>query len=181
MMRRSGKFYRKNEEEVMRSLGLEPTKNSGSGWIEKEDGQSENVICQLKSTDANSIRFKLEDWQTLEYNAGVSKKLPVFALQFLQTGDVFLLVRPDDLKAAARFLETGDYNAPETVCEAGEGKAQRSSEKTLRTTSDIMAEAAGYITSGLTFPNSMVNTAKSARDAYMKEQEAKWRKEKSAL
>lgn len=180
-MRRSGRFYRKNEEEVMRSLGLQPTKGSGSGWVEKEDGQSESVICQLKSTDATSIRFKLQDWETLEYNAGVSKKLPVFALQFLQTGDVFLLVRPDDLKAAARLLETGDYKAPEVVCEAVESEAQRSSEKTLKTTSEIMAEAAGYITAGLTFPNSMVTTAKLARDAYMKEQEEKWRKERSAL
>lgn len=160
-MKRSGKFYRKNEEEVMRSLGLQPTKGSGSGWIEKEDGQSENVICQLKSTDASSIRFKLEDWQTLEYNAGVSKKLPVFALQFLQTGDVFLLVRPDDLKAAARFLETGDYKAPETVCDAGDGKAQRSSEGLSSTLA--------------------VRSADAARDAYMKEQEERWRKEKSAL
>jgi hypothetical protein len=177
MMKRSGRFYRKNEEEVMRSLGLKHTKGSGSGWIEKEDGQSENVICQLKSTDASSIRFKLEDWQTLEYNAGVSKKLPVFALQFLQTNDVFLLVRPDDLKAAARLLETGDYNAPETVCDVGDGEAQMTSEKTSR----VIAEAAGYITTGLTFSNAMVSTAKSARDAYMQEQEAKWRKEKSAL
>ena len=57
-MKRSGKFYRRNEEDVMRRLGLEPTKNSGSGWIEKEDGQSEHVICQLKSTDAQSISIK---------------------------------------------------------------------------------------------------------------------------
>lgn len=176
-MKRSGKFYRKNEEEVMRSLGLQPTKGSGSGWIEKEDGQSENVICQLKSTDASSIRFKLEDWQTLEYNAGVSKKLPVFALQFLQTGDVFLLVRPDDLKAAARLLETGDYKAPEVVCDTIESEAQRSSEKT----SEIMARAAENIKAGLPLPKSMVTTAKLARDAYMQEQEAKWRREKSAL
>jgi hypothetical protein len=28
-MKRSGKFYRKNEAEVMRDLGLKPTKNSG--------------------------------------------------------------------------------------------------------------------------------------------------------
>ena len=27
-MKRSGKFYRKNEAEVMRALGLKPTKNS---------------------------------------------------------------------------------------------------------------------------------------------------------
>ena len=32
-MLRSGKFYRRNEAEVMKSLGLKPTKNSGSGWI----------------------------------------------------------------------------------------------------------------------------------------------------
>lgn len=51
-MKRSGKFYRKNEAEVMESLGLKPTKNSGSGWVEKEDGQSDEIICQLKSTDA---------------------------------------------------------------------------------------------------------------------------------
>ena len=50
--KRSFKFYRQNEAEVMKSLGLKPTKNSGSGWIEKEDGQNDYIICQLKSTDA---------------------------------------------------------------------------------------------------------------------------------
>ena len=160
-MRRSGKFYRKNEEEVMRSLGLQPTKGSGSGWVEKEDGQSENVICQLKSTDATSIRFKLQDWETLEYNAGVSKKLPVFALQFLQTGDVFLLVRPDDLKAAARLLETGEYEAPEVVCDLVGSIAQTSSEG-----------LSGAL---------QVKSAEAARAAYMEEQSARWRREKSAL
>ena len=38
MTRRSGKFYSKNEKEIMRRFGLKPTKASGSGWIEKEDG-----------------------------------------------------------------------------------------------------------------------------------------------
>lgn len=33
MPNRDFKFYRKNEEEVMKSLGLKPTKNSGSGWV----------------------------------------------------------------------------------------------------------------------------------------------------
>ena len=67
-MKRTTKFYRKNEEEVMESLGLKPTKNSGSGWIEKEDGQSDNVICQLKSTDAQSIKVNQKDLRMLEYN-----------------------------------------------------------------------------------------------------------------
>lgn len=33
MAKRSGKWYRKNEAEIMRDLGLRPTINSGSGWI----------------------------------------------------------------------------------------------------------------------------------------------------
>lgn len=33
MPKRSTKFYRKNEVEVMTSLGMKATKNSGSGWV----------------------------------------------------------------------------------------------------------------------------------------------------
>lgn len=97
-MKRSGKFYRKNEEEVMKLLGFMPTKNSGSGWIEKEDGQSEDAICQLKSTDAQSIKVNLQDLHTLDYNAEVSHKVPVFAIQFLSSNEVFLVVRPENLE-----------------------------------------------------------------------------------
>lgn len=96
--KRSGKFYRKNEREVMKILGFEPTPNSGSGWIVKEDGQNENAICQLKSTDANSIKIDKKDIEVLEYNALVSHKIPVFAIQFLNTNEVFLLVRPEHIK-----------------------------------------------------------------------------------
>lgn len=109
MMKRSGKFYRKNEAEVMKSLGLNPTKNSGSDWIEKEDGQSENVICQLKSTDAESIRLHKKDFDVLNYNAAVAHKLPVFAIQFIQSNEVYLLVKPDLLQEVAQYIETGEY------------------------------------------------------------------------
>lgn len=103
--KRSGKFYRKNEAEVMKSLGLKPTKNSGSGWIEKEDGQSEEIICQLKSTDAQSIRINKADIDTLIYNSLVVHKLPVFAIQFLSTNEVFLLVRPEDISEVSQSLK----------------------------------------------------------------------------
>ena len=96
--KRSGKFYRKNEREVMKSLGFEPTPNSGSGWIVKEDGQNEDAVCQLKSTDAKSIRIDQKDIEILEYNALVAHKIPVFAIKFLNTNEVFLLVRPEHLK-----------------------------------------------------------------------------------
>lgn len=110
-MKRSGKFYRKNEAEVMKALGLKPTKNSGSGWVEKEDGQSDDVICQLKSTDANSIKVNKKDLDVLSYNAAVAHKLPVFAIQFLQSNEVYLLVKPEMLCEAAKYIETGEYES----------------------------------------------------------------------
>lgn len=115
-MKRSGKFYRKNEREVMEQLGLKPTVNSGSGWIEKEDGQNDQLICQLKSTDASSIRVKLDDIRTLQYNAQTVHKLPVFAIQFLQSNEVFLLVSPADLQEVAKYIETGRVEIP-VFCE----------------------------------------------------------------
>ena len=104
---RSFKFYRKNEEEVMKSLGLKPTKNSGSGWIEKEDGQNDYVICQLKSTDAQSIKVNQKDIRTLEKNAMIEHKIPMFAIQFLNTGEVWLMLKPDDLPDSAEYILTG--------------------------------------------------------------------------
>lgn len=110
-MKRSGKFYRKNEAEVMKALGLKPTKNSGSGWVEKEDGQSDDVICQLKSTDAQSIKVNKKDLDVLSYNAAVAHKLPVFAIQFLQSNEVYLLIKPEMLCEAAKYIETGEYES----------------------------------------------------------------------
>ncbi len=110
-MKRSGKFYRKNEAEIMRLLGLEPTKNSGSGWVEKEDGQSENLICQLKSTDANSIKVNKKDLDVLSYNAAVAHKLPVFTIQFLQSNEVYLIIKPEELCDIAKYIKTGKYES----------------------------------------------------------------------
>lgn len=114
MQKRSGKWYRKNEADVMRRLGLEPTKNSGSGWVEKEDGQSDDVICQLKSTDASSIRVVKKDLDTLQYNANVAHKLPVFVVQFLQSDEVYLVLKPEVLEEVAQYLQTGEVARAET-------------------------------------------------------------------
>lgn len=108
-MKRSGKFYRRNEEDIMKMLGLKPTKNSGSGWIEKEDGQNDEVICQLKSTDNNSIKVSKKDLDVLNYNAGVTHKLPVFAIQFIQSNEVYLIMKPEVLSEVTRYLETGEH------------------------------------------------------------------------
>lgn len=115
MPKRSTRFYRKNEEEVMNSLGLKPTKNSGAGWIEKEDGQNDFVICQLKSTDNQSIKVNQKDIRILEKNARVSHKLPMFAIQFLNTGEVWLMAKPEDFTEVAKYIETGECEKPETI------------------------------------------------------------------
>lgn len=112
MPRRSTKFYRRNEEEVMRELGLNPTVNSGAGWVEKEDGQNDHLIAQLKSTDAASISIRLRDIEVLEANAQISHKVPVFVIQFLGTGDVFIMARPADMKEVVTYMDTGDCQRP---------------------------------------------------------------------
>lgn len=103
-MKRSGKFYRKNEAEVMKELGLQPTPNSGSGWIIKEDGQNDYLICQLKSTDAQSIKINQKDIRTLEKNAITAHKIPIFCIQYLNTGECWLMAKPEDFIEVANIL-----------------------------------------------------------------------------
>lgn len=112
MPKRSGKFYRQNEAEVMKRLGFKPTKNSGSGWIEKEDGQNDFLIAQLKSTDAMSIRIQQKDINILEENAAVAHKVPCFVIQFLNNGDVFVMARPSDFPQVAQYMDTGACQLP---------------------------------------------------------------------
>lgn len=131
----------------MRSLGLMPTKNSGSGWVEKEDGQSDEVICQLKSTDAESIRINLLDWDTLNRNAAVAHKTPVFCIQFLKTNTVLLACEPQHLQELAEYINTGkapqrfeDFLGVETKTleqtDSITGKVVRSSENARKAFND---------------------------------------------
>ena len=134
MTKRSTKFYRKNEAEVMQKLGLKPTKNSGAGWVEKEDGQNDYLIAQLKSTDAQSIKVNLRDIEVMEANAIIAHKVPVFVIQFLSTDDVFIMARPSDMKHVVDYIDTGvcqiptdDFNL--TECKKPKVATIRSSER----------------------------------------------------
>lgn len=154
--KRSGKWYRNNEAKLMKMLGLEPTPNSGSGWIVKEDGQSENVICQLKSTDAYSIKVVLNDLQKLEYNAIVAHKIPVFAIQFIQNDDIYLLVKPSNLSDLAHYINTGENNSKvEMPIDVGEDELEETE----------------------TCPVKTIRSSSSARESFRKEYQKKFRKE----
>lgn len=154
MNKRSTKFYRKNEEEVMKAIGLKPTKNSGAGWIEKEDGQNEYLICQLKSTDARSISVKQDDLHTLEYNACVSHKIPVFAIQFLNSNEVWVMAKPQDIAEVAKYIETGKCEVSDSILAVGEAIHKKAASK--------------------------IKSSEKARQLFNDEQSKKYKKEKKA-
>lgn len=105
MVRRTTKWYRKNEAEVMHRLGFTSTRNSGATWIDKGDGQNEHCICELKSTDKESYRLEQTTLHTLEANAIESHKLPVFALQFLNVDEVWIAVKETDIEAFKQLIK----------------------------------------------------------------------------
>ena len=106
----------------MSALGLKPTKNSGAGWVEKEDGQNDHLIAQLKSTDAASISIKHRDIEILEANALVAHKVPVFVIQFLESNDIFIMARPNDMEQVVKYINTGNCQRPTEGFEITEGK-----------------------------------------------------------
>ena len=102
--RRSGKFYNKNEKETLKRYGFTPTIASGAGNLEKEDGFTDTVICQHKSTDAMSYSIKLEDIRKLELHAAIDHKIPMFMVQFLENDDVFFIMRPEHVEHIWKYL-----------------------------------------------------------------------------
>lgn len=104
MNKRTTKWYRKNEAEVMKRLGFKPTRNSGATWIDKADGQNDHCICELKSTDKASFTVKQEYLHTLEANAIEAHKLPVFAFQFINRDEVWLAVKETDIEAFKQLV-----------------------------------------------------------------------------
>ena len=104
-MRRIGKFYSKNEKETLTKLGLVPAPQSGAGWIIKEDGENENAMVQLKSTDSQSYRIDMLDIKKLEYHAEVSHKIPIFLIQFLKQDKIYALIEVNNLEDANSVLK----------------------------------------------------------------------------
>lgn len=105
MNKRSTKWYRKNEAEVMHRLGLKPTRNSGAGWIEKCDGESEHFLCELKSTDHESFSIKQSVLHVLEHHALEAHKIPLFAFQFINRDEVWIAIKEEDIQAYKELIE----------------------------------------------------------------------------
>lgn len=161
MMRRSGKDWFKNEREVMELLGLKQVPGSGSSWVAREDGENDYVLCQLKSTDARSIRVQLQDIQELQVHALTSHKLPVFAIQFRKTNEVFLLVSPMQLHDIAKYL--ADPKAPKQLA------YKPAMDAAVRETEDWD-------------PPKVIKSSSKSREKFQKERESSYKKKgRSAL
>ena len=110
MQKRSTKWYRKNEAEVMNRLGLKPTRNSGAGWIEKCDGENEHFLCELKSTDHESFSIKQSVLHVLEHHALEAHKIPLFAFQFINRDEVWVAIKEEDIQAYREIIERDVLN-----------------------------------------------------------------------
>ena len=123
-MKRTGKFYFRNEKEVLKSLGLTPTPQSGAGQVAKEEGENEIILAQLKSTDQGSYRIRIEDINQLEYHAIVSNKLPIFLIQFLKSNRMYALVNLEDIPEISKALTFGTPKEKELIGNLVEEKVE---------------------------------------------------------
>lgn len=150
---RTAKYYFKNEKEVMEELGFKPTEGSGSGWLNKEDGENDYLLAQLKSTDKRSYKLNQLDIEKLEYHASVSSKTPVFILQFLNNDSRYALMAIEDIPKVAEYIKTGNIKKPPNYLEINlEGTKELNPIK----------------------QDEVIKSSKNSRDKFYKNKEKEW-------
>lgn len=149
-MKRSGKFYYKNERETLEALGFKQVPGSGNGWIAKEDGESDNTLVQLKSTENASYTVSLLDLKKLEVHAETEHKFPLFLIQFLKQDKIYALVSIENLEDLNDMIKTGKVK-----------------------------ERVVSVQESTTVKRKKISSSSSAIKSYRKEQESKWQKKKT--
>jgi len=72
------------EKRMARVVGVKPVPYSGSRWQAKEDGECSHFVMQHKSTNGKSLGVRAVDVDTLQRNARISHKQPLFVLEFVR-------------------------------------------------------------------------------------------------
>ena len=145
----------------MKKYGLRPTINSGSGWIQKEDGENADIICQLKSTDKDSIKINLLDLHKLIYHADTAHKIPLFMIQFLQQSEEYIIMRVEDAHSlCTAFQWAGVYNYTTYTKDATESVSEG-----LQSVSEFE-------------PKIMIKSSPKSRESFYKERSEKWMQQK---
>ena len=153
---RKQKFWFKNEKRVMKRLGFEPVPGSGSGWVNKEDGENEFALAQLKSTDADSYRLNYLDIEKLEYHAAVSHKIPVMFVEFMDRA-TYAVLRVENIIDFAQTLA---------------GSKQKSSHDAV--SPFVFVEAVNPLKPS----RQLVSNSKKDRNKFYEEREKQWNKTK---
>lgn len=97
--------WRKREKQVLRELGFTATPGSGNTFLGREDGETPNLLAQVKSTDGATITVKRQDLKDLAYHSyRAQRRKPVFIADFGE-GEVWVMCRPEDLGLLARGIE----------------------------------------------------------------------------
>lgn len=96
--------WKVREKVVIREFGLKPVPLSGADWTAKEDGESEHVLAQLKSTEGKAISVKKQDIDDLVKHSRQAHKLPVMILDFVGK-EPLVMVRAGDIKKLAKYLK----------------------------------------------------------------------------
>lgn len=149
-MKRSGKFYYRNERETLEAFGFKQVPGSGNGWVAKEDGESDNTLVQLKSTENSSYAVSLLDLKKLEVHAETEHKFPLFLIQFLKQDKIYALVSIENLEDLNDMIKTGKVK-----------------ERTVK------------VQENTTVNRKKISSSSSAIKSYRKEQESKWQKKKT--
>ena len=143
----------------MRKYGLKPTANSGAGWIEKEDGENDRYICQLKSTEKDSIKISLLDLHKLIYHADIAHKIPVFMIQFIAQNEEYVIMRTEDAQSlctAREGIQEYNYTTPK--------------QNVVESVLDALQSVSEFE------PKMAVKSDPKAREKYYKEREQQWKK-----
>lgn len=125
----------------MKKLGLRPVPGSGCGELHKEDGENDYILCQLKSTEALSIKIDKLDVEKLLYHAELVNKIPLFAIQFLN-GPILLATVPEELGNISKYLNEGLFERKQIeIYEPPKQKQVNKVEASSKSMEEILKEA----------------------------------------
>ena len=148
-MKRSGKFWYRNEKQTLEALGFQQIPGSGNGFAAKEDGENEFALVQLKSTDKSSYTLDLLDLKKLEFHAEVDNKIPLFLIQYLKANKIYAVIEVSNIADLKDIIETGNKKESKVMPNAEVSVLDR-----------------------------RVKSSSKAIQSYRKEQESRWQKKK---
>lgn len=105
MPKQSTRFYRRDERDTNDDYGLKSRRDSGAGWINKLDGEDNDRIVSMKSTEAGSFRVTFADLAELEYQALIANKLPVFLVKDLTNDKRYFIIEESNLADTAKMMK----------------------------------------------------------------------------